>query len=120
MKKKTGGILSHIFIDGFSGMANGLFATLIVGTILALVADLVGDIPGAFCSTVSFYVRIMANVAKMAMGAGIGIGVAKKYGASDLVTVSAAVTGFVGAFASQLLAGSGFDWSVDFGIRYMF
>lgn len=90
-------------------MANGLFATLIVGTILALVADLVGDIPGAFCSTVSFYVRIMASVAKTAMGAGIGIGVAKKYGASDLVTVSAAVTGFVGAFASQLLAGSVFD-----------
>lgn len=106
MKKHEKGILHHIFIDGFSGMANGLFATLIVGTILALIADLVKEIPGAFCGSLSVYIAILANVAKMAMGAGIGIGVAKKYQASDLVTVSAAVAGLVGAFSSQLLAGA--------------
>lgn len=27
-------ILNHIFVDGLSGMALGLFATLIIGTIL--------------------------------------------------------------------------------------
>ncbi|MBP5304145.1 MAG: PTS sugar transporter subunit IIC [Clostridia bacterium] len=109
MAKQEKGIFYHIFIDGFSGMASGLFATLIVGTILALIADLIGDIPVAWCGVVSDFVRIMANVAKAVMGAGIGVGVAKKYKASDLVTVSAAVAGMVGAFASQLLAGTAFD-----------
>lgn len=109
MAKKEKGILYHIFIDGFSGMASGLFATLIVGTILALIAQLVGDIPGAFWTSLSGYILIMANIAKAVMGAGIGVGVAKKYQSSDLVTVSAAVAGMVGAFSSQLLAGTAFD-----------
>ena len=31
------------FITAFSGMAQGLFVTLIAGTILAQIADLIGD-----------------------------------------------------------------------------
>ena len=34
--------LNLIFIDGLSGMALGLFSTLIIGTILKQAADLVG------------------------------------------------------------------------------
>ena len=34
--------LSHVFIDGLSGMALGLFSTLIIGTILKQVGDLIG------------------------------------------------------------------------------
>ncbi len=109
MAKKGKGILHHIFIDGFSGMASGLFATLIVGTILALIADLVGDIPADWCFTVGCWIRMMANVAKAAMGAGIAVGVAKKYQATDLVTVSSAVAGMGGAFSTQLLAGTVFE-----------
>ena len=97
--------LKHLFIDGFSGMASGLFATLIVGTILDQVAKLIGDIGPAWCVAIATWLGIMANVAKAAMGAGIGVGVAKKFGESPLVTVSAAVAGMVGAFASQLLTG---------------
>ena len=34
--------LNHIFIDRLSGMALGLFSTLIIGTILQQVGNLVG------------------------------------------------------------------------------
>lgn len=33
-------ILNNIFIDGLSGMALGLFSTLIIGTILKQIGDL--------------------------------------------------------------------------------
>lgn len=35
-------ILDRIFIEGLSGMAYGLFATLIVGTIIQQIGTLVG------------------------------------------------------------------------------
>lgn len=101
----------HLFIDGFSGMASGLFATLIVGTILAQIGSLVTNIGGVWV-TVGTWIGLMASIAKTAMGAGIGIGVACKYKASPLVTASGAVAGLVGAFAKQLLAG---DASIVFG-----
>ena len=39
--------LNHIFIDGLSGMALGLFSTLIIGTILQQVGNLVGGYTGS-------------------------------------------------------------------------
>ncbi len=101
----------HLFIDGFSGMASGLFATLIVGTILAQIGTLVIGIGGVWV-TVGTWIGLMASIAKTAMGAGIGVGVACKYKASALVTASGAVAGLVGAFAKQLLAG---DAAIAFG-----
>ena len=35
-------LLNHIFIDGLSGMALGLFSTLIVGTIIQQIGNLIG------------------------------------------------------------------------------
>ena len=46
------------------------------------------------------------KVAASLTGAGIGIGVAYKFGCSQLVVVSSATAGMVGAFASKLLAGT--------------
>lgn len=92
-------ILNHIFIDGLSGMALGLFSTLIVGTILAQVAEL-------FTGNISVLIGGVASLAKALTGAGIGIGIAKKYERSPLVTVSCAVAGLVGAFSSKLIAGT--------------
>ena len=40
--------LSHIFIDGLSGMGLGLFSTLIIGTILKLVGDVIGGDIGMY------------------------------------------------------------------------
>ena len=62
----------HVFIDGLSGMAFGLFATLIVGTIIAQIGDLIGG-------EVNGYVKNIAGVAKVLTGAGIGVGVAYKF-----------------------------------------
>ena len=88
--------LEHFFIDGLSGMALGLFSTLIIGTILAQIADLFGGTAGA-------YILAVANVAKSLTGAGIGAGVACKYKEDALVAVSAAVAGMVGAFPSTMM-----------------
>ena len=84
-------VLHHIFIDGLSGMAMGLFATLIIGTILGQIGNMVGGSIGGYIVTV-------ANIAKTLTGAGMGVGVASKYKASPLVTVSAGVAGMIGAF----------------------
>ncbi|MBO5353764.1 MAG: PTS sugar transporter subunit IIC [Lachnospiraceae bacterium] len=91
--------LNRIFIDGLSGMALGLFATLIIGTIIEQVGSL---LPG----TVGSYIKFFGSVAKYMTGAGIGVGVAGKFKSSPLVTVSAATAGMVGAYASKILAGS--------------
>ena len=84
-------ILNEIFIEGLSGMALGLFSTLIIGTIIAQVGTLIGG-------TIGMYLTVIANVAKSLTGAGIGVGVAIKLKQGPLVTVSAAVTGLIGAF----------------------
>lgn len=84
-------ILNRIFIDGLSGMALGLFSTLIIGTIIAQIGTLIGGSIGAYLIAIS-------NVAKTITGAGIGVGVACKFKEGPLVTVSAAVAGMIGAF----------------------
>ena len=35
-------LMNHIFIDGLTGMAQGLFATLIVGTVIQQIGSLIG------------------------------------------------------------------------------
>lgn len=93
--------LNHVFIDGLSGMALGLFATLIIGTIIAQIGSLAGGTAGK-------YINMVASVAKALTGAGIGFGIAYKFKESILVSVSAGVAGMVGAFAASILAGTAF------------
>ena len=90
--------MKRIFIDGLSGMAQGLFATLIIGTIIQQIGLFVGGDYGNL-------IYMIGKVAAGLTGAGIGVGVARKLEAQQLVTVSAAVAGIIGAFASKLLAG---------------
>lgn len=90
------------FITAFSGMAQGLFVTLIAGTILSTLAkDVIGL--GNYFSDTLFYI---ANIAKSLMGAGIGIGIAHALGKNKLLLFSSAVAGMIGAFADKLLFGS--------------
>ena len=84
---------NRLFIDGLSGMALGLFSTLIIGTILGQIGSFIGGTAGA-------YITAAANMAKTITGAGIGVGVACKFKESPLVAVSAAVAGMIGAFPS--------------------
>lgn len=99
------------FIDAFSGMAQGLFCTLIAGTILWQISTWCGN--NSFAKVLGY----IANIAKMLMGAGIGIGIAHKLGAKPLVMFTAAVTGMVGAFAGNLVAAlcSDASFTIAFG-----
>ncbi|MBE6727395.1 MAG: PTS sugar transporter subunit IIC [Ruminococcaceae bacterium] len=90
--------LNRLFIDGLSGMAYGLFATLIIGTIIGQIGTIIGN------NYIGNFFTSMGSVAKTITGAGIGVGVACKLKASPLTTVSAAVAGMVGAFPSVSLA----------------
>ena len=94
--KKLG---KEIFIDGLSGMASGLFATLIIGTIIVQIGGLSPGVIGT-------YLFMIGKLASAMTGAGIGIGTAKRLDASPLVQVSAATAGMCGAFASKMLAGT--------------
>lgn len=97
--EKVKKILNEIFIDGLSGMATGLFATLIVGTIIQQIGNL---IPGA----VGSYLFLIGKMAAAVTGAGIGAGVAIRLKQSPLVIISASVCGMTGAFASKIIGGT--------------
>ena len=61
--KKFVAILKYIFIDGLSGMALGLFATLIIGTIIGKIGSIIGG-------TIGGYIVIAGKFAQFMMGAG--------------------------------------------------
>lgn len=94
-------ILNHIFIDGLSGMATGLFATLIIGTIIQQIGNLIDGELG----TVLYQ---FGKIAAAMTSAGIGVGMASKFKEPPLVTLSAVTAGMVGGYASKILAGTFF------------
>ena len=98
MKEKIKGIFEHIFIDGLTGMAWGLFSTLIIGLIIEQIGKLIG------IESISNMLILIGKVCASLTGAGIGVGVAVKYKSSPFVTVSAGIAGLIGAFASKILA----------------
>lgn len=85
------------FIDAFSGMALGLFCTLIAGTIISQIGVWCGD--NAFGKLLQY----VGSIAKMLMGAGIGVGIATKLKCSPLVIFTAGVTGLIGAFSGNIV-----------------
>lgn len=94
-------LLNKIFIDGLSGMALGLFSTLIVGTIIQQIGLFIGGDFGKM-------LIVLSKVAASLTGAGIGCGVAYKFKEPPLVVLSAATAGMVGAFAAKIAAGTVF------------
>ena len=86
-------VLDKIFIEGLSAMAQGLFATLIIGTIIQQIGTLLGGTAGDM-------IFVIGKVAASLTGAGIGAAVACRFRESPLVVVSAATAGMTGAFAS--------------------
>lgn len=91
--------LDRIFIEGLSAMAQGLFATLIIGTIIQQVGTLLGGSVGEM-------IYVIGKAAASLTGAGIGVAVAYKFKEPPLVVVSAATAGMAGAFAGNLLSGT--------------
>lgn len=92
-------LANEIFIEGLSGMATGLFATLIIGTIIQQIGGLIPGMIGEL-------LFIIGKVAASVTGVGIGCGVAVRFKESPLVIMSAATNGMIGAFASKILAGA--------------
>jgi Predicted membrane protein, putative toxin regulator len=95
---KKGNVITGIFIEGLGGMTQGLFATLVIGTIIQQMSLLIDG-------NVGNYLYIIGRIVASLTGAGIGVGVAHRLGAQTLVMVSAATVGMIGAFASRILAG---------------
>ena len=95
-------LFKYIFIDGLSGMAVGLFATLIIGTIIENIGKL-------FDGAVSEYLTITGQFAKFLMGAGIALGMGYKLKKSPLVSISAGVVGMLASFLSKLETGISFS-----------
>lgn len=93
-------LLNRYFVKGFSGMALGLFSTLIVGLIIKQVGLLFGDSPLGVIFTG------VGSIASVATGVGIGIGVAHALEAPKLVMYSSAVTGLLGAYSAKFVAGT--------------
>lgn len=84
---------NRYFIDAFSGMAQGLFVTLIAGTIFKQI--------GSWCGANSGFgalLILIGNIACTLMGAGIGVGIAKKLKAPDLVVLRVRSRDFWGRF----------------------
>lgn len=86
------------FIDAFSGMAQGLFVTLIAGTIIQTVGKLVGD------NVVGNFLVLAGRLASILMGAGIGCGIASYLKAPKMVIFACIVAGFLGSYSTQFLA----------------
>ncbi len=98
--------LTRLFIDGLSGMALGLFSTLIIGTIIRQIGVYAGG-------TIGTYLVLIGQVASLLTGAGIGVGVALKLKQhAPLLVVGAAVAGLIGAYASPILSGTFYDGSL--------
>ena len=91
--------LNRIFLDGLSGMATGLFSTLIVGTIIQQIGTLIGG-------NIGDLIYLIGKMAAAVTGAGIGGGVACRFKEAPLVILSAATAGMVGGFAGQITADS--------------
>ena len=92
-------LAKEIFVEGLSGMATGLFATLIIGTIIQQLGTLIAGSIGGM-------IFMIGKIAASVTGVGIGCGVAVRFKESPLVIMSAATCGMMGAFASKILEGS--------------
>ncbi len=97
-KSKLGKLGKRWFNEAFTGMAQGLFVTLIAGTIIKTLGQLIGEntAVGGLCI-------LVGSIASTLMGAGIGAGIASHLKAPKLVIFATMVAGFVGAFSSQFI-----------------
>lgn len=99
--KKSGKyIVDRYLITALSGMALGLFSTLMVGLILKQLGGI------ASSSWLGNLLTQLGSLASAMAGIGIGVGVAHALNVPKMVLYSTVVTGFLGANASRLVDGS--------------
>ena len=88
---------------GLGGTAQGMFVTLIIGTVAEQLGGMLSGISGGPAGQM---VTLIGRVLTSLMGAGIGIAIARKLAVENLVTVSAGIAGMVGAQAEGIISGS--------------
>lgn len=94
------------FIDAFTGMAQGLFVTLIAGTIFTTLGQYVFTENNA----IGRLLVMAGRLASLLMGAGIGAGIAYRLKMPPLVVLATIVAGFIGAWADAFIkAGASAD-----------
>ena len=91
------------FIHGFSGMALGLFCTLIIGTILKTVGERIIGTDNFIGANLS----VLGSIASLLMGAGIGAGMGYVLKADKFVLFSLIVVGMLGAKAELIYKNNG-------------
>ena len=84
-------------IKTMNGMAYGLFATLIIGTIISTIA---GFIPENIF--IKEFLTSLATILKMSTGIGIGIGIAHSLKLDGLKLISASVAGGIASYFSKI------------------
>jgi len=85
------------FIEAFSGMAQGLFVTLIAGLIIKQIGTYIGN------NRLGLALVAVGSIAMTLTGAGIGGGIAHSLKAGKLVIFASMVAGFVGANAAAFI-----------------
>lgn len=92
--------VNRYLIDGLSGMALGLFSTLLIGTIIKQVGSFMPDL------WIGEFLMQLGQIATVLTGVGIAVGVAHSLGATKLVLYSSVLNGVVGAYATKIIAGT--------------
>ena len=91
--------IERYLINGLSGMALGLFSTLLIGLILKQI--------GSFLPNLWFgqFLITLGQIAAVLTGVGIAVGAAHHLGAGKLVLYASVVNGLIGAYAVKLVNG---------------
>ena len=92
--------VDRYLIKGLSGMALGLFSTLLIGTILKQLGSFMPNL------WIGKILIMLGTLGTVMTGVGIAVGVAHHLGASKLVLYSSIVNGLVGAYGAKLVAGT--------------
>ena len=97
---------NRYFIEAFSGMANGLFCTLIAGTIVCQIARLFGGGTSEveFLNLCYRFLNGIGTFAKVMMGAGIGVGIAYALKSSKMAMACSVAVGIFAANATTFLS----------------
>ncbi|MCI8589218.1 MAG: PTS sugar transporter subunit IIC [Clostridiales bacterium] len=91
------------FVDAMSGMAQGLFASLLMGTILGTLAKYILMLQFPIFQTVGQFINEIGKMATAVTGAAIGVGIASALGAPMLVIAcSAAIGHFANGFGNDV------------------
>ena len=105
--------LKRYFIDAMGSMALGLFASLLIGTIIGTAAGYVGKVESL--TWLADAMNMIATAAKTVTGSAIGVAIAYKLGAHPLVVFSAAAVGYLSNGMGALFnadSGAILDWAV--------